>query len=120
MSIPITWLSRVAKDELLYDAWYDMNMKSLEYDYTYDPFFFSNFEEYDKYNSALAQKANDYFLQVIAGTESIETYDEFLQSWEQAGGLEYEAGAQEWYDNNSEIIALAMESEPAYKSVFGK
>ena len=117
---PITWLSRVAKDELLYDAWYDMNMKSLEYDYTYDPFFFSNFEEYDKYNSALAQKANDYFLQVIAGTESIETYDEFLQSWEQAGGLEYEAGAQEWYDNNSEIIALAMESEPAYKSVFGK
>lgn len=117
---PITWMSRVAKDELLYDAWYDMNLKSLDYDYIYDPFFFSNFEEYEKYNASLSQKANDYFMQVIAGTESIDSYDSFLESWEQAGGLEYEAGAQEWYDSNPEIIELALASEPAYKSVFGK
>jgi len=117
---PITWLSRVAKDEILYDAWYEMNLKSLDYDYIYDPFAFSSFEAYDKYNAALAQKTNDYFLKVIAGTEPVSSYDDFLRSWEQAGGLEYEQGAQEWYDSNQDIVKLALEAKPSYLDLFKK
>lgn len=117
---PVTWLSRVAKDELLYDAWYDMNLKSLDYEYTYDPFFLSSFPEYDKYNASLAQKANDYFLQVIAGTQPVDSYDEFLKSWEEAGGLEMEAGAQKWYDENPEVVEMALATQPSYKDILKK
>lgn len=115
---PITWLSRVRKDELLYEAWRDMNSKVSQYEYTYDPFYYASFPEYDEYHAALAQRVNDYFLQVIAGTESIDTYDDFLAGWEAAGGLEYEAGAQKWYDNNLELAQKALEAVPAYRSLF--
>lgn len=117
---PTTWMSRVAKDELLYEAWHDMNTKALDHKFMNDPFFFSSFPEYDKYNAVLAQKANDYFQQVIAGTQSVDSYDEFLKSWEQAGGLEYEAGAQKWYDSNADIIKMGLEAEAAYKDIFAK
>lgn len=51
--------------------------------------------------STLNKMALESIIRIICG-ESVDSYDDFLQSWYALGGEEVTRGAQAWYDENSE------------------
>lgn len=83
------------------------------------PLTFANFTEYTENSSALTTLCNDYFIQVIAGTESLDTCDDFVAEWEAAGGKALEDAAIEWYHAHPELVDAARKSTSPYNDVFG-
>ena len=116
---PFSWMARVHKTQVQWDAFYDANSKAAYYGFEGKPLTFASFPEYAEYYSALNTLCNDYFKQVIAGAESIDSYDDFVAEWEASGGLELEAAATEWYHANPELVEMARESYSPYNSIFG-
>lgn len=116
---PFSWMARVHKTQVQWDTFYDSNSKAAKYGFEGNPMTFAQFPEYAEYSSALTTLCNDYFMQVIAGTESLDTYDAFVEEWEASGGLELEAAATEWYHNNTELVEAACNSYSPYSEYFG-
>ena len=50
--------------------------------------------------STLNKLALETIIKIISG-ESVDSYDDFLESWESLGGKEVTQEAQEWYDQNN-------------------
>lgn len=116
---PITWMARVHKTQVQWDTFYDSNSKAAAFGFEGDPMTFAQFPEYTEYSSALKTMVNDYCLQVIAGTETLDNYDDFVAEWEAAGGLELEEAATAWYKANSALVAASCESTSPYNEIFG-
>ncbi|MBS5585136.1 MAG: extracellular solute-binding protein [Clostridiales bacterium] len=116
---PTSWLCRVQKNPVQYAVFSDANTKVAAYPLTPDPMKFASYDALEQYSAALNKMCNDYFIAVIAGTESLDSYDEFVASWEAAGGLELEAGATEWYAANPDLVDAAMHSVSPYADLFG-
>jgi len=116
---PITWMARVHKTQVQWDTFYDSNSKAAAFGFEGNPMTFAQFPEYTEYSSALSTMVNDYCLQVIAGTESIDSYDDFVAEWEAAGGLELEEAATAWYKANPGLVEAARNSTSPYNEVFG-
>ncbi len=116
---PITWMARVHKTQVQWDTFYDSNSKAAGYGFEGNPMTFAQFPEYTEYSSALKTLVNDYCLQVIAGTESLDSYDDFVAEWEAAGGLELEEAATAWYKANPELVAASCKSVSPYSEIFG-
>lgn len=117
---PIAWMARVQKSQVQWDTFYDANSKASAFPFEGNPFAFASFPAYAEYNSELTKKCNDYFIQVISGQEDLDaTYDDFVKEWEEDGGLELLAGAQEWLDNNAEMAAYGQQSYSPYAELFG-
>ncbi len=116
---PFSWMARVHKTQVQWDAFYDANSKAAYYGFEGKPLTFASFPEYAEYYGALNTLCNDYFKQVIAGTESIDSYDDFVAEWEASGGVELEAAATEWYHANPGLVEMARESYSPYNSIFG-
>ena len=116
---PITWMARVHKTQVQWDTFYDSNSKAAKYGFEGKPLTFANFPEYTEYSSALTTLCNDYFKQVIAGTESLDSYDDFVAEWEASGGKELEDAATEWYRANTELVEAARKSTSPYNEIFG-
>ncbi len=116
---PLTWMARVHKTQVQWDTFYDANSKAAAFGFEGNPMTFARFPEFTEYSSALSTLANDYFLQVIAGTESLDNYDSFVAEWESAGGLALEEAATNWYKENPELVNAARESYSPYSEVFG-
>lgn len=116
---PITWMARVHKTQVQWDTFYDSNSKAAGFGFEGNPMTFAQFPEYTEYSSALKTLVDDYCLQVIAGTESIDTYDDFVAEWEAAGGLELEEAATAWYKANPDLVAASCKSVSPYSEIFG-
>lgn len=116
---PITWMARVHKTQVQWDTFYDANSKAAAFGFEGRPLTFAGFPEYTEYSSALSTLCNDFFLQVIAGTESLDGYDAFVQEWEGAGGLALEEAATAWYHEHPELVNAARESYSPYNKIFG-
>ncbi len=58
-------------------------------------------------------------MQVIAGIETLDSYDDFVKEWESAGGLALEEAATAWYHENPELVNAARESTSPYNAIFG-
>ncbi len=116
---PITWMARVHKTQVQWDTFYDANSKAAGYGFEGKPLTFAQFPEYTEYYTALDTLCNDYFLQVIAGTESLDSYDDFVAEWEAAGGKALEEAATAWYRENPELVEAARESTSPYNEIFG-
>lgn len=56
-------------------------------------------EYYAKYNTALFSNLNDYILQIIAGTKSIDNLEDFNKDWAASGGAEVKQELQDWYSS---------------------
>ena len=54
-------------------------------------------EKYAKYNTALFSSLNDYILQVLAGTRSLDDLAAFQSEWAVNGGEEVRTELQNWY-----------------------
>lgn len=115
---PITWLARVQKNPIQYAAFLDMNRQAVQHDWSPDPLRFASFEALTEYAPALNVSVNDYFIAVMAGTESLDGYDSFVEEWVNSGGLELEAQATEWYQNNDALVEAALASETPYRDLF--
>ena len=115
----ITWMARVHKTQVQWDTFYDANSKAAAYGFEGKPLTFASFPEFVEYYTALKTLCNDYFIQVIAGTESLDTYDDFVAEWEANGGLALEQAATEWYHENPELVEAARQSKSPYNDLFG-
>ena len=116
---PLSWMARVHKTQVQWDTFYDANSKAAKYGFEGKPLTFAQFPEYTEYYSVLNTLCNDYFIQVIAGTESLDTYDDFVAEWEAAGGKALEDAATEWYHANPDLVEAARKSTSPYNDVFG-
>ncbi len=116
---PISWMARVHKTQVQWDTFYDANSKAAKYGFEGKPLTFAQFSEYTEYSTALNTLCNDYFIQVIAGTVSLDGYDDFVAEWEAAGGKELEDAATEWYHANPDLVESARKSTSPYNEVFG-
>lgn len=55
-------------------------------------------ENYSKYNKTLFTGINDYILQVLAGTKTLDDLPTVVSEWENAGGEKVREELQAWYD----------------------
>ncbi len=116
---PISWMARVHKSQVQWDTFYDANSKAAAYVFEGNILEYASFPEYTEYNAALNTMCQDFFMQVIAGTASLDDYDSFVAEWEAAGGLELERAATEWYHANPELVAASSQSISPYAELFG-
>lgn len=116
---PIAWMARVHKTEEQWNTFYDANSKAAAYPFTGDPLTYASFPEYAEYNSALETKCTDFFMQIIAGTASLDDYDSFVAEWEASGGKELEEAATVWYREHPALVKAAMSSNSPYAEIFG-
>jgi len=56
-------------------------------------------ENYAKYNTALFSSMNDYILQILAGSKTLDDLPTFQADWKNAGGDAVQAELQAWYDS---------------------
>lgn len=116
---PISWMCRVQKWDVQWDTFYEANVKAAAYPFEGNPLAFASFDAFATHSSSLNTLCTDYFMQVIAGTETLDSYDAFVREWEASGGLELLEGANEWYQNNPELAAAGYASTSPYAELFG-
>lgn len=56
-------------------------------------------ENYSKFNKALFTGVNDYILQVLAGTKTLDDLPSVVSDWENTGGEKVREELQAWYDS---------------------
>lgn len=116
---PISWMARVHKSQVQWDTFYDSNSKAAAYPFKGNPLTYISSDVYTEYSTALKTLCEDFFLQVICGTRSLDEYDAFVAEWEAAGGLEIEAAINEWYQANPDLVAAGYKSISPYAEIFG-
>lgn len=96
------WPSRVRKSDAQWSAFSNVTLhtnETMPEVFVSDDFALkSSTENYSKYNTGLFSSLNDYILQVMAGTRTIDDLPTFQETWKANGGEEVKAELQEWYD----------------------
>lgn len=97
------WPSRIRKSDAQWEAFYAITIKAnneepeifVENDFAFMP----ASEYYTKYNTALFSSLQDYILQVLAGTRTIDDLDTFKSDWTNNGGEEVRTELQGWNES---------------------
>lgn len=94
------WPARVRKSAGQWHAFQRITMNAPDYiNFVPNTFAFMPAKEnYTTYNNTLFNDLNDYILQVLAGTRSIDDLATFQSDWVNAGGEDVRADLQGWYD----------------------
>lgn len=96
------WPSRVRKSDAQWAGFSAVTLETNENRpeiFTPNPFAFKPAtEKYAKYNVALFSNMNDFILQVLAGTKTMDDLETFNKEWTAAGGADVKTELQEWYD----------------------
>lgn len=94
---PDMWMARVRKSPSMWDPFEKVALAAVEASRP-DPIgYMPPMEAVSKYNQKLWQMSSDYYAQVISGAESIDSYDSFVEKWDEAGGKEMEEAINAWY-----------------------
>lgn len=115
---PVCWLARVQKTPGNWELFLELNLDILDAGLNANPLAFASFPALSEYNASLGALLSDYCLQVIAGTETLDGYDAFVTRWEEAGGLEMEAGFTEWAAANADLVKVCASAESPYIDLF--
>lgn len=95
------WPSRVRKSEPQWSAFENVTLYANEHTpeifVNNDFAFIPGTESYSKYNKALFNSLNDYILQIMAGTKSLDDLPTFKSDWSANGGDAVQTELQEWY-----------------------
>jgi|LSQX01.3.fsa_nt_gb putative aldouronate transport system substrate-binding protein len=98
------WLVRVRKSNAQWAVFNEVTIKENRErpEIFVDAYFaFTDDPAFHKYNTALRENLNDYFLQLIMGSKTIEgSLSQFMSNWSVNGGEEVREGLQKFYDNN--------------------
>lgn len=92
------WLLRTRKDPVLSKT-FDKMQVQLDYAQKEATTLAPPLETNAKYNQKLLILEKDYQLKVIAGAESVDSYDNFLNTWKAEGGEECTIEYNDWYAN---------------------
>lgn len=91
------WQARVKKNDILYAAFLELD-KVPDSAKVVDPTAFAgNLEAVATYTQATTEHFNNWAIKVIAGAESIDTYDNIISEWEKLGGAEMETEVKAWW-----------------------
>ena len=93
------WPSRVRKSEGQWHSFSAVTMDADQSIFVPNTFAFMPAKDnYTKYNTALFNDLNDYIIQVMSGTRTINDLDTFMSDWTNAGGESVRGDLQGWYD----------------------
>lgn len=95
------WPSRIRKSEAQWKAFDAITIKAnsdrpeifVDNDFAFMP----ASEAYTKYNTSLFKSMQDFVLQVLSGTRSIDDLETFMSDWTNNGGEEVRTELQSWY-----------------------
>lgn len=94
---PDMWMARVRKSEAMWEPFQKVSLEGVEASKP-DPIgYMPPLEAVSKYNQSLWQMTSDFYLKVISGAEPVESYDSFVQEWENSGGDKVEEAINAWY-----------------------
>lgn len=94
---PDMWKARVRKSEAMWEPFEKVSLACADISKS-DPLGYMPPSEYSsKYSQTLFKMANDFYLKVITGAQSLDTYDEFVAEWDGAGGADVGAEVNAWY-----------------------
>lgn len=93
------WPARVRKSEGQWHAFSAVTMNADQSIFVPNTFAFMPAKEnYTTYNTTLFNSLQDYILQVMSGTRTIDDLDTFMADWKNAGGEDVRNDLQTWYD----------------------
>lgn len=93
------WPSRVRKSSGQWHAFSAVTMNADQSVFVPNTFAFMPAKDnYTTYNTALFNSLNDYILQVIAGTRTLDDLDTFMSDWTNSNGEDVRNDLQTWYD----------------------
>ncbi|MBW7454369.1 extracellular solute-binding protein [Paenibacillus sepulcri] len=96
---PVYWQARVRKDPVL-QAYYEDFQKNSEGIVVVDPMSLAPpIEAISKNTLKLNKLLDDNVLKFIAGSEPLDSYDQFLAQWRAEGGADMVSSANEWYQS---------------------
>ena len=94
---PDMWMARVRKSPAMWDPFLKVAIAGVDASRP-DPIgYMPPQEAVSLYNQSLWQKTSDFYLKVITGAESLDTYEDFLKEWDEDGGSAVEEAINEWY-----------------------
>ena len=94
---PMMWMARIRKNAYMWDAFEKVALACADISKPNPIGYMPPNEIVSKYQQSLGKLADDYYLKVIAGVESLDHYDAFVESWDAAGGAEMTAQINAWY-----------------------
>lgn len=98
------WLVRVRKSDAQWSVFNEVTIKANKERpniFVEAYFAFADDNAYHKYNSALRENLNDYTLQLIMGSKTVDgSLSQFMSDWAVNGGEEVRQGLQKFYDKN--------------------
>lgn len=97
LDVPRLWQTRVRKNEILYAAFVELGRVPEEIKVRNPTAFAPQLASVSRYSRATAEAFSDWAVKVIAGAESIRTYDSIIAEWERLGGAEMEAEVRAWW-----------------------
>ena len=83
---PDMWMARIRKNEYMWDAFEKVALACADITHANPIGYMPPNETVAKYQQSISKMADDYYLKVIAGAESVDTYESFVQQWQDAGG----------------------------------
>ena len=93
------WPSRVRKSEGQWHSFSAVTMDADQSIFVPNTFAFMPAKDnYTKYNTALFNDLNDYIIQIMSGTRTINDLDTFMSDWTNAGGESGRGHHPGWYD----------------------
>lgn len=96
---PTMWMARVRKNEDMWDAFEKVSLACADITKANPLGYMPPNAEVSKYQQSLDKMANDYYLKVIAGAESLENYDSFVAQWNESGGSILTEEINKWYQD---------------------
>ncbi|GIP32452.1 extracellular solute-binding protein [Paenibacillus sp. J2TS4] len=94
---PTYWQARLRKDPIIQHH-FETYLENAEGIMVFDPITYAPpIEEVTKNVQKLAKMAEDMYIKIIGGADSIDNYDKFLMQWRADGGEEMMKAANEWY-----------------------
>lgn len=94
------WQTRLRKDADMFEAYRVINSVPDSAKAANPLVFAGDIGAVGTYEQSLNQLAGDFYTKFIAGGATLSDWDQFMSDWENSGGREMEAAAQEWYRTN--------------------
>ena len=96
---PRMWMARIRKNAYMWDAFEKVALACADISKPNPIGYMPPNEVVSKYQQTLSKMADDYFLKVIAGAESLDTFDDFVQRWKSSGGDAVTEEINKWYSS---------------------
>lgn len=97
------WIARVQRDARNYEGFAKLQQGIDKYNKLDVVRLATNVPTFKKNSASLATLTSDYMIKVIAGTEPLSSYDDFLKKWKAAGGDESTKEINEWYARYQQV-----------------